>query len=319
MRRLLHVAMTRARKGLVLAWARGRRARHHAAPVALLRGGARGARARGGALRGGAVRPGRGPALDLPDHARRAARHGRARGRAARRDAARHLPRRRPGGGPLPRADQGGGADRARARGPVARDRAARGQRDPRPVRHRRAARDLRGVGARRLAARHRPRPGRAPGVDERLRRVARPVHPAPRPRADAVGLGHRHLPDLPAQVQVRARLPDPAGADDQPALRDRHAPGAGALPHRGRRLARAADASCSRSPGGAPASATPTTSCSSASARSRRSSATGAMDDATPRPSRSGSSARSPSRSARTCCAGASTASTATRTARTS
>ena len=37
------------------------------------------------------------------------------------------------------------------------------------------------------------------------------------------------------------------------------------------------------------------------------------------PRPSRSGSSARSRSRSARTCCAGGSTASTATRTARTS
>ena len=166
MRRLLHVAMTRARKGLVLAWARDRAARHHAAPVALLRGGARGAGARGGDVRGGAVRPGRGPALDVPDHARRAARHRRARGRAARRDAARHLPRRRPGHGALPRADQGRGADRARARGPAARDRAARGERDPGPVRHARAARDLRGVGARRLAARHRPRPGRAARVD---------------------------------------------------------------------------------------------------------------------------------------------------------
>ena len=47
--------------------------------------------------------------------------------------------------------------------------------------------------------------------------------------------LGHRHVPDLPAQVQVRARLPDPAGADHPPALRDRRAPGAGALPHRRR------------------------------------------------------------------------------------
>ena len=72
---------------------------------------------------------------------------------------------------------------------------------------------------------------------------------------------------------------------------------------------------SCSRSPGGAPASATPTTSCSSASARWRRSSATGARTTP-PRPSRSGSSARSPSRSGRTCCAGGWTAWTATPTA---
>ena len=75
MRRLLHVAMTRARKGLVLAWAEGGDARRDAAAVAVLRGGARGARGRGGGLRGGAVRAGRGPALDVPDHARRAARH----------------------------------------------------------------------------------------------------------------------------------------------------------------------------------------------------------------------------------------------------
>ena len=42
-----------------------------------------------------------------------------------------------------------------------------------------------------------------------------------------------------PLEVQVRARLRDPAGADDQPALRDRHPPGARALPragHLGRR-----------------------------------------------------------------------------------
>ena len=36
---------------------------------------------------------------------------------------------------------------------------------------------------------------------------------------------------DVPAEVQVRARVPDPAGADDPPALRDRRAPGARALP----------------------------------------------------------------------------------------
>ena len=132
MRRLLHVAMTRARKGLVLAWAEGGPAGRHAAALAVLRGGARRARRRGGGLRGGAVRARRGTALDLPDHARRAARHGRARRRPARRDAARHLPRRGPGGVALPRADQGRGADRAREGGPAARRRADRGQRDPR-------------------------------------------------------------------------------------------------------------------------------------------------------------------------------------------
>src|SRR4029079_353822 len=37
-----------------------------------------------------------------------------------------------------------------------------------------------------------------------------------------------------------RPRLPDPPGGDDPPALRDRDAPGARALPRRGRRVARA-------------------------------------------------------------------------------
>ena len=45
---------------------------------------------------------------------------------------------------------------------------------------------------------------------DRRHRGIARVVHPAPRRRPDAVGLGHRDLPDLPAEVQVRPRLPDP-------------------------------------------------------------------------------------------------------------
>ena len=46
-----------------------------------------------------------------------------------------------------------------------------------------------------------------------------------------AVRHGHRALPDLPAEVQVRPGLRHPAGDDDQPAVRDRHPPGAGALP----------------------------------------------------------------------------------------
>ncbi len=44
---------------------------------------------------------------------------------------------------------------------------------------------------------------------------------------------GHRDLPDVPAEVQVRPRLPDPERADDQPALRDPRPPGARALPRR--------------------------------------------------------------------------------------
>ena len=87
---------------------------------------------------------------------------------------------------------------------------------------------------ARRLAARHRARPRRPPGRRrQRIGAVARPVHTPPRPRPDAVRIRHRHVPDLPAQVQVRARLPHPAGAHDPPALRHRGAPGAGALPPR--------------------------------------------------------------------------------------
>ena len=185
MRRLLHVAMTRARKGLVLAWDDERRARLHPPTIPLLRGGPRGARGRGGAARGGAVRAGRGPALDLPDHARRAARHRRARGRAAGRDAARHLPRRGRGGGALPRADQGGGADRALEGGPRDRRGAAVAERDPRPGRDARAARHPRHLGPRRLAARRRARHGQAAGRGgERLGAFAGPVHPAARPGA---------------------------------------------------------------------------------------------------------------------------------------
>ena len=70
----------------------------------------------------------------------------------------------------------------------------------------------------------------------------------------------------MPAEVQVRARLPDPERADDQPALRDPRPPGARALPRRRRR--RRACPSCSgcwRPAGGAAASATPRRSASSA------------------------------------------------------
>ena len=43
------------------------------------------------------------------------------------------------------------------------------------------------------------------------------------RGRPAAFGIGHRPLPDLPAQVQVRAGLRHPAGTDHQPAFRHPH------------------------------------------------------------------------------------------------
>ena len=235
MRRLLHVAMTRARKGLVLAWAESGPPGATPRPSPFYEEARAARRDRGGGLRGGAVRAGRGPPLDLPADARRAARHGRPGGRPPRRDAARHLPGRGPGGVALPRADQGGGADRAH---------------EGRARRSTTALPELNEILAQCATAEQREilaqsaldswlrdadrDPARRPVVGaERLRALARPVHPPPRARPDAVGLGHRHLPDLPAQVQVRARLPDPAGADDPPALRHRAAPGAGALPLR--------------------------------------------------------------------------------------
>ena len=54
--------------------------------------------------------------------------------------------------------------------------------------------------------------------------------------RPGAVGVGHRDLPQLPAALQVRARPAHPHRADAPPALRDRRAPGARALPLRRRR-----------------------------------------------------------------------------------
>ena len=320
MRRLLHVAMTRARRG---SCSRGRSPAEHGAaprPVALLRGGAGGARRRGGDLRGGAVRARRGPPLDVPHHARRAARHGRARGRAARGDAARHLPRRRPGGVALPRADQARGADRARQGGPDASTR-----RSPRSTSScsRCATPEQRELleasRARRLPARLRarratpPRPRSAAGPSESLE----PFIPR---RGDGLMLSasrHRDLPALPAQVQVRARLPDPAGADDQPALRDRRPPGARALPP-GQAAARSRPDGAVRGVLAAQrASATRTTSCSSARSAVAALRRYWAEDrDAEGEPVWFERSLRVPA-SGRTCCAAASTASTATRTGR--
>ena len=82
-------------------------------------------------------------------------------------------------------------------------------------------------------------------------RAVAGAVHPPPRRRPGALGVGHRPLPDLSAEVQVRPGLRDPAGADHQPAVRDPHPPGAGAVSLRGaarRRAQQAAGSGARRS-----------------------------------------------------------------------
>ena len=71
----------------------------------------------------------------------------------------------------------------------------------------------------------------RAAAVVGPRRPVGRVVPAHARRRGRAVGLGHRHVPDVPLEVQVRAGVPDPAGADDPSALRDRRPPGARALP----------------------------------------------------------------------------------------
>ena len=88
MRRLLHVAMTRARKSVVLSWAEDAARR---AAVALLRGGAARGRRDRGVPRGAAVRARGGTPRDVPDDARRGARLGLAGRRAPGRDAARHV------------------------------------------------------------------------------------------------------------------------------------------------------------------------------------------------------------------------------------
>ncbi len=118
-----------------------------------------------------------------------------ARRRPARRAALRHRPRRLPRRRPLPGAAQGRGADRpprgaGRRRGP------ARRQRPDPPGGHRRAARDLHLLGARRLPARRRARrPPPRPGDRRARRAVARAVPAQARRGRRAVGLGHRHVP----------------------------------------------------------------------------------------------------------------------------
>ena len=276
MRRLLHVAMTRARERLVLAYPRAHRPRRAAAAVAVRRGGAGRGRRRVGGARGGAVRARRDAAVDVPAAARRAADDGRAGRRAARRAALRHRPRRLARGRALPRAAQARRrCSSARATGELSVDEALP-EVNARLLQAAtvRAARDLRDVARstsylldaerdERLRAR-RGRGAREPSLEPFLPR-----------RGDGLLLSasrHRDLPDVPAEVQVRARLPDPERADAQPALRDPRPPGARALPRGGAASRRCPSCSgCSRPAGGAAASATPRRSASCAPRRRRR------------------------------------------------
>ena len=160
--------------------------------------------------------------------------------------------------------------------------------------------------------------------VDERADVVAGGVPADPRRRAGAVGDRHRDLPDVPAALQVRARLLDPEGADAPAALRDPRAPGARALPHPARQPGGAdrrrgdpradpgqADDAVRDRLAAARASASRTRSASCTRRRSPRWSATTSASPAS-EARRCGSSATSRSGSARTCCAAASTAWTA-------
>ena len=263
MRRLLHVAMTRARRRLVLAYPERteRGAVQQPSPFAEEARAAVGGEweAREEELFG----PGRDAAVDVPAAARRAADHRLAGRRPARRAALRHRPRRLARGRPLPRAAQARRAARAHAR--------RRACRSPR-----RCPRSTRGCCRRRPPSSARSSRRRALDEylldaerDEKLRaRAVAAAHravagavPAPaRRRAGAQRLRHRDLPDLPAEVQVRARLPDPAAS-----RRSTSASGSSstrcssASTPAARRRARCPSCSgCSRPAGGAAASATP-------------------------------------------------------------
>ena len=238
MRRLLHVAMTRASRGLVLAYP-ARAASGAVQPPSPFAEEARAGSRRGvGAARGGAVRPRGGAARDVSGAARRAAGGRRARRQGPGRPAPGHRPRRHARRRALPRARQARGADRAPGGAVGGRGAGAR-QRAPRRIGVAAAARGAADLDARRAAARRRarrPRPRRRASGAQRA--VADRVPAAARRGARAVGVGHRDLPRVPAALQVRARAARAAGADAQPALRDPRAPGARALPPGARRLA---------------------------------------------------------------------------------
>ena len=329
---LAHVAMTRAREALVLSWPE-RPEEGTRGAVAHLPGGARAPRRRGGAPRGGAVRPGRGPALDLPDAARRGAR-GLVAGRlGALGDAPRHRRRRQRRGRPLPRAGQARGADPAPGRRAGGRRRSRRSTScsagSPRPSSGRRSR-------PRRSTSTCSARSASAAPAASRSPRGASRRWSSSCPAAGAGSALSASDIDLYRTCPLKYKFARVFAIPQEPTINQRfgilihnvlerfHAEEmrAGGRPRRAARgppgQPRPAARRCSRPAGAARASAPPTTSSSTATARSPRSPATRSATRARTR-GRSGWSATSPSRSARTSCAAASTASTACPTAATS
>ena len=132
MRRLLHVAMTRARRRLVLAYPAATERGAAQPPSPFAEEARRALGAEWERARGGAVRARRDAAVDVPAPARRAAHDGRAGRRPARRAALRHRPRRLARRRALPRAAQalraaGAHARRRRCRSPRRCRRSTRG------------------------------------------------------------------------------------------------------------------------------------------------------------------------------------------------
>ncbi len=319
---LAHVAMTRARLALVLSWAQTRR-----------RGGRRrrGSTGSRASSRAPTRRSTRRSCSAPPRACTRptgcfATRCSRPRGRPARRSrrcgstrSTTSTPR-----SPLPRADQAGGADPEPGAEPAPEaidainELLGRVASPEQRIAIEASALDeyVLGEERERGARRAQVAARREPSLDQFLPR-----------RKGGLGLSASDI-DLyrtcPLKYKFRARLRDPAGADDQPALRDPDPPGPRQVPRRGDpSQARGVEpysaepagstgcSACSRPAGGGRASAPPTTSSSTATAPSRRWPAITSSTSA-PSPSRSGWSATSPSRSARTSCAGESTASTA-------
>ena len=228
--------MTRARRALVLSWPEAGRGGPGDAVTRSTRRRATRERRRGGDPRGGAVRTRRGASLDLPDASRRGARGVVAGRLGALGDAPRHRRGREPGGRALPRAGQ------ARGAGPAPRRASRRASRSTAlnellgrvASPEQRAAISSRRRSTSTCSARSATAPPAASWSRRGASRRSSSSCPAAASGLGAVGVRHRPLPHLPAEVQVRARLRDPAGADDQPALRDPDPPGARALPRRG-------------------------------------------------------------------------------------
>ena len=258
MRRLLHVAMTRAREGLVLAYAARSRARARCSTRRRSLEEARGgARRRVGGARGGALRARRGAARDVPGAARRAAARDPAHRRAARRAAAGHRPRRRARRRALPRA-------RSSSRRSCTAPRASRS-----PTRcpaQRRASCSAATAQQREilqtsslddvLLDAERDARARAAAIAARDEPSLEPFLPT---RGDGLLLSASDIETYrtcPLKYKFARVFRIPQRADAQPALRDPRPPGARALPPERRARRSTSCSGCWRPAGGAAASA---------------------------------------------------------------